>query len=1103
MGAGLEHLLHAAEKDLAAATTKICCLRSCIQESDLSRTVSYAEWGTSSSQRHRSSGSELADDMAPCGGESCSERLAAAHEQAVKWRAEAERLRRELVHAVRDAGFAGDLENTWREAMADLQEDLEVCSLMVEEAAGSPGPNQRARRSSASGGGAEQPLNQLLFLQRAMRRLMLGTMKLHTRSNRLPHMNTPSFRSHQRPHSLYEQESHLATRPSTANSMLPDLPEGDPLDMESLGSTGPPTHRRTVSDPMDAVQYPAEPSPVRKFARSISSGPRQTTDHLAEVEAVITSKTAPGELLQPSACPPSLNLGSEAAAQSSADGVDRAASSRGNEYVDNALQAAPATLPAAVPSTHRRSISVQGTDSSGRTSLSKLVITGTMHHGGSLIAKGVQHGGKRCLFQWFVTPVGCNEWQTVRGARRPDLRTTLADVGCKFRCDAVPVGEDGSQGLMRSAFSKIITLDPFPGNALRQKMKDSPAVRFAVKLLDKENPALDGSAAVLSVTSSSLTVVLAVGAGEQQQQQAGADREVLSVAFPSLATALPPPVIVVVDRTAQVLKLATMQRAGAVALEARSGNEQGMIAVAIKTLYPPAAVIPSDYKVHLKGMLPRKESQDPVSLAQYKDTQRHSGRTASMQDIPAGSSASEAALRLSMAPLVAHLQTPSPSTPVRDSPPVMRSQLSIGDAMSGTSRTLLFGHHDSPQQLDQLHASLAIMPDLPSPLGRQQSENCSGYTVHSQDSRLSALPRSISSDTAFFARGEAAPPATKGTPDRRTSLDSGVRSIEDTGYRMTNSGPHMVEMLDLTGTGTDRSAHGGTNELEQLSPTSVEGIDKQYSSSLPIFHVTKGLADMVDSFNLDNGGPPSLQDLCVEGSPVVGSTLTVKHSMPSNVSYCLYQWQRIFEEKAGEADQYGDASQGSLGMQTILGADGPSYTVTPDDLAAVIRVCCIPVDLSGLKGLTSYICLNEGNPVSMPKHLQQQVDSYQSAGCGVFQVHRLQGQVEEACVLTVDSKSMCLRSKTGRTVLREKYHTGLADFQLAEDPRWARIVVSKPSTPGVVIKLRFEDNLQRDTATLLLRSLAGADAARRKESSSSNKGMGFLRRGLSASLTNM
>ena len=127
---------------------------------------------------------------------------------------------------------------------------------------------------------------------------------------------------------------------------------------------------------------------------------------------------------------------------------------------------------------------------------------------------------------------------------------------------------------------------------------------------------------------------------------------------------------------------------------------------------------------------------------------------------------------------------------------------------------------------------------------------------------------------------------------------------------------------------------------------------------------------------------------------------------------------------------------------------------------------------------------------------------------GDFQVQssRGQGSPLEASVFTVDSKSMSLRSKAGRTIVREKYHTQLADFQLSEQLDSGKLIVTNKSAaaPVVVIHLKFENNLQRDTATLLLRSLAGADAVRRKDSSSGSiKGIGFLRRGLSASLTSI
>ena len=91
-------------------------------------------------------------------------------------------------------------------------------------------------------------------------------------------------------------------------------------------------------------------------------------------------------------------------------------------------------------------------------------------------------------------------------------------------------------------------------------------------------------------------------AAEDEQQPQGADKEILSLQLQNAGTG-PPPVIVAMDRTTNVLKIATVQRAGSpVSLLAQSSKEQGMIAVAIKTLYPSAAIVPSDYKVHVKGL---------------------------------------------------------------------------------------------------------------------------------------------------------------------------------------------------------------------------------------------------------------------------------------------------------------------------------------------------------------------------------------------------------------------------------------------------------------------------------------------------------------------
>ena len=81
--------------------------------------------------------------------------------------------------------------------------------------------------------------------------------------------------------------------------------------------------------------------------------------------------------------------------------------------------------------------------------------------------------------------------------------------------------------------------------------------------------------------------------------------------------------------------------------------------------------------------------------------------------------ANDAGLQFSMAPMVSHLKTPSPSTPVNDTPPATRGHFSAGDA-SRTSR-LLFDSH-SPQQLEssnQQDNGQASTSAFVSPLGQQ------------------------------------------------------------------------------------------------------------------------------------------------------------------------------------------------------------------------------------------------------------------------------------------------------------------------------------------------------------------------------------------------
>jgi len=696
---------------------------------------------------------------------------------------------------------------------------------------------------------------------------------------------------------------------------------------------------------------------------------------------------------------------------------------------------------------HRRSVSANpDADGRAKTSLVKLIISGPTLNGNRLTAKGVQRGGKRCLFQWSVLPAGATDWQTLRSARRPELRVTLADLGACFRCDATPVAEDGSHGVARCAFSQPVGFNETLGMELKEaratKLTAGP-LRFAVKMKDNDSEPPTDMLTVLCLSARAATVHVCV------QEDTGADCtlgvEIIRIPLlsNSLATSGRPHVVMVLERFSARFKLGTCSRGQL--FEASSQEEQERIAVALKMVHPAALVTAADYRVpepslasptsvrslHVSAERPLVHDAPADMMATLSNTVANTGpRKVGAGYIPrsGGSGDIDSWQQYAMSPphkaakfgVSPATSTPAPQTPLQLHPKG-RGQLSADDADSFSSALSAPGSWRGTVQ-EQLQESL---------------------------------------ETAWVrARPGYNPRSSKGNG----LSDSGIMQGRDAPYRANSA-------ISSEASGSPISTalsgiHGAAQSASRPHPppaSETGGTHSRRSTRTSADYSTLGL--------------PCVQGLHLAGRPLVGSIISAQGF--SSTTQPLFQWQRTLTVASGgdEALQPGSSRhsrKANLEVQTIPGATGASYQVTPDDLGAIIQVCCIPVDASGLKGLTTYACLPESKPVELPADLESELATYKAIGTANFQVKRGDGQgsISESCTLHLDPKACYLKSRSGRVVAKEKYLPGDVSVQIPSVPRMATIIITRPAAPNVAWKLTFKSQHERDAAVLLIHSFA-------------------------------
>jgi hypothetical protein len=202
--------------------------------------------------------------------------------------------------------------------------------------------------------------------------------------------------------------------------------------------------------------------------------------------------------------------------------------------------------------------------------------------------------------------------QPVRSARRPELRTTLADIGAKFRCDATPVADDGSHGALCSAYSRPIVLNELSDVDVKQSRRRDGSFRFLVGLKDNESGGDMRAVLVLSQREFSVHVV-----GRDMEEECvrgdgalGARILCTPLPDPEVGKSARPHVVMVVERSSACFKLGASRRGQL--LEAVSPEEQERIGIALKMLYPSALLLPNDYRsTELSLISPRPSRSSP------------------------------------------------------------------------------------------------------------------------------------------------------------------------------------------------------------------------------------------------------------------------------------------------------------------------------------------------------------------------------------------------------------------------------------------------------------------------------------------------------------
>eukprot|EP00252_Welwitschia_mirabilis_P004821 TRINITY_DN15142_c0_g1_i1.p1 TRINITY_DN15142_c0_g1~~TRINITY_DN15142_c0_g1_i1.p1 ORF type:complete len:778 (+),score=183.57 TRINITY_DN15142_c0_g1_i1:609-2942(+) len=213
---------------------------------------------------------------------------------------------------------------------------------------------------------------------------------------------------------------------------------------------------------------------------------------------------------------------------------------------------------------------------------------------------------------------------------------------------------------------------------------------------------------------------------------------------------------------------------------------------------------------------------------------------------------------------------------------------------------------------------------------------------------------------------------------------------------------------------------------------------------------------------------PAIENLQIIGNAMPGNTLQACGFSVHGTSVCVFQWVRHLED-------------GSI--QYIDGAAQPDYTVTADDVDALLAIECLPMDEKGRKGDLVKVFVNEDNKVTSGKitcevEMRQRIEGYFFSRQATFDVQLSAGSLDiwEAAVLTIKKSSYDIKTNK-RRVVHDKYSSGL---QIAIPyGNTAECVISSSDGKEHVIATP-DDNQLRDTIVLTFRLFMKQALERRK-----------------------
>ncbi|WOL16663.1 hypothetical protein Cni_G25451 [Canna indica] len=120
---------------------------------------------------------------------------------------------------------------------------------------------------------------------------------------------------------------------------------------------------------------------------------------------------------------------------------------------------------------------------------------------------------------------------------------------------------------------------------------------------------------------------------------------------------------------------------------------------------------------------------------------------------------------------------------------------------------------------------------------------------------------------------------------------------------------------------------------------------------------------------------PGIEGFQVYGEAKPGSKLQACGYPTNGTTLCIFQWLRELDNGT---------------RQYIEGASVPEYVVTADDVDTILAVECTPIDDSGQQGDLVRQFANNQNKITCDPEMQNQIDSYISAGKAIFNVKVLE-----------------------------------------------------------------------------------------------------------------